>query len=572
MSKNFSISPLSVQGLGLGLKDGSYSIEKDLALVKNGREWKLINLTKESLPQGNVIVRGQELAVLMHAVANGEKGLPAGFPSIIDGRDFQILASDSKFQGLSRLIPGMESPEHIQSRTKSGQVTKRLFESAKVIGKGSAAIENQGLTSRYVGEGQGNQNYWIREVVFRDALKPMREVDILISAWDQDQTSTLSLKDWTKSKQDEWQKVNAGKPFLAWLAAETFDKKERGAWEKAHPGQPFDANAFAAWKQSEADPELILPTWLLKELSGKNNNADFQAWRTEVINDRKEGFENFKKEAGIINLTFEEHEILSFEYDNSGAIENAERWILARLWEQAKSDPINPTKDDFPTYVQRLKFVQEFPAAKTESEFRNWLDTQEQKSHIRHQGSNLPLAFEAWKLQQEDGLLVDPAPFILLDPEERKKYRTTCDQGMLIRNGFAYNTEFDKTRHSGAGYGIFVVGPDQDLYCGSHIGGVFHHSSFLGEGAIAAAGEVKTDSNGNILELSSKSGHYQPTDSQNLYMLRYFRDHGADLGSVKFTFYGEKGKTEERNALDHLNQLEYIESMGGLDKIDPSAF
>ena len=177
----------------------------------------------------------------------------------------------------------------------------------------------------------------------------------------------------------------------------------------------------------------------------------------------------------------------------------------------------------------------------------------------------MPLSFEKWRAQQDDSILVEPSPFIHLNTDEREIYRTTCENGTLKRNGHAFDTSFEKTLHSGNGYAIFVIAPDHNLYSGSHIGGVFHHSSFLGEGATVAAGEIKTDPNGKIVELSSKSGHYRPKDSQNLYMLKYFQDRGADLSTIKFTFYGTEGKTEERNAHEYLEGLEHLKSLGEID-------
>jgi hypothetical protein len=100
-----------------------------------------------------------------------------------------------------------------------------------------------------------------------------------------------------------------------------------------------------------------------------------------------------------------------------------------------------------------------------------------------------------------------------------------------------------------------VIGPDDDLYAASHIGNVFHHSSFLGDAAVAGAGEFKTSPDGKIVELSSKSGHYKPTDKQNYFMLKYFEDRGVDLSSVEFTFYDKDGKTARLNAKDHLDHL-----------------
>ncbi|WP_119726298.1 hypothetical protein [Thermomonospora amylolytica] len=44
---------------------------------------------------------------------------------------------------------------------------------------------------------------------------------------------------------------------------------------------------------------------------------------------------------------------------------------------------------------------------------------------------------------------------------------------------------------------------------GVHAAGVFHHSSFLAGGPVAAAGELRVV-NGRLGLISDRSGHYQP--------------------------------------------------------------
>lgn len=134
----------------------------------------------------------------------------------------------------------------------------------------------------------------------------------------------------------------------------------------------------------------------------------------------------------------------------------------------------------------------------------------------------------------------------------------------MNRNNFPFDTKFEKTLNRGPGYAIFVIGPDQQLYTGSHINGVFHHSSFLGESAVFSAGELKTNPDGTVTELSGKSGHYRPTHKENLYTLQYFRDRGVDLTNMKFTYFNSQGKTFERNAQEYLSELEHQQSLDSL--------
>ena len=167
-----------------------------------------------------------------------------------------------------------------------------------------------------------------------------------------------------------------------------------------------------------------------------------------------------------------------------------------------------------------------------------------------------PVTFEEWKAQQDDSVWLESKPFIVLGEKERQAYQTACKDGHVMRFEQPYNTQFEKTWTSGSGYGIFVIGPEGNLYCGSHVKDLFHHSSFLGDAATVAAGEIKTNPDGTIVELSNKSGHYRPSDAQNLFLLRYFRDHGVDLSKVIFTNLSAEGKSESRNALEYLTELE----------------
>lgn len=77
-----------------------------------------------------------------------------------------------------------------------------------------------------------------------------------------------------------------------------------------------------------------------------------------------------------------------------------------------------------------------------------------------------------------------------------------------------YDTRGKSTAFSGTGWAIFVVSPTGQVYSGSHTVGTHHHSSFLGGGAVMAAGEMVVD-NGQVRFLTGKSGHYKP-DPENL--------------------------------------------------------
>lgn len=84
-----------------------------------------------------------------------------------------------------------------------------------------------------------------------------------------------------------------------------------------------------------------------------------------------------------------------------------------------------------------------------------------------------------------------------------------------------YDTRSKSTAFSGTGWAIFVVSPTGNFFSGSHHVGVHHHSSFLGGGAVMAAGEIVVDT-GAIRFLTGKSGHYKPSPQNLLGLVRKF--------------------------------------------------
>jgi hypothetical protein len=65
------------------------------------------------------------------------------------------------------------------------------------------------------------------------------------------------------------------------------------------------------------------------------------------------------------------------------------------------------------------------------------------------------------------------------------------------------------THFSGPGYAIYAMSAEGNLHVGSHIVGQYHHSSLLGGGKVACAGEIQV-SKGKMKFVSNKSGHYVP--------------------------------------------------------------
>lgn len=90
-----------------------------------------------------------------------------------------------------------------------------------------------------------------------------------------------------------------------------------------------------------------------------------------------------------------------------------------------------------------------------------------------------------------------------------------------------YTTSDKETHFSGNGWAIFVVSPEGEFFSGSHAVGRHHHSSFLGGGAIMAAGELVVD-DGVIRIITAKSGHYRPSAANMLTLVNRFPEIPGD--------------------------------------------
>ena len=80
---------------------------------------------------------------------------------------------------------------------------------------------------------------------------------------------------------------------------------------------------------------------------------------------------------------------------------------------------------------------------------------------------------------------------------------------------------------------IFIIDSKLDLYVSSQEYLHFHHSSLTQGEAILAAGELKTDPLGKILEITNSSGHYHPLPKDMIACLDYFHKKGVNLKEVK---------------------------------------
>ena len=120
-----------------------------------------------------------------------------------------------------------------------------------------------------------------------------------------------------------------------------------------------------------------------------------------------------------------------------------------------------------------------------------------------------------------------------VNEQDRKNYEliggSTLKQGTPDPEPFDTSAMFSK--HSGAGFGIYVMSPNGELYSNPHKVGLFHHSSFLAGLPTAGAGELKVI-DGTLKYITNKSGHYQPGDEHLVQTLMELRDRGVGLTGV----------------------------------------
>jgi hypothetical protein len=127
-----------------------------------------------------------------------------------------------------------------------------------------------------------------------------------------------------------------------------------------------------------------------------------------------------------------------------------------------------------------------------------------------------------------------------LDEATRASYRVETNGSLLMKDGRLFDTSMMQTVFSGQGWAIYVQSPrTRDFYSGSHVKGLFHHSSFLSGAPVLGAGEWQVRAGVPAL-ITAKSGHYQPRMSHFVGVLKSLRDRGVNLTTAKARLYQAK--------------------------------
>lgn len=127
-----------------------------------------------------------------------------------------------------------------------------------------------------------------------------------------------------------------------------------------------------------------------------------------------------------------------------------------------------------------------------------------------------------------------------LSEQERMYYEVEVDNEGLLRNKISQSL-FNQTNEYGesgdhsvwnATVYAYVISLDKKLYLNKHVPQSFHHSSFMAGANVLDAGMISV-LNGQILSLTTKSGHYKPTIKQKLASIDYLKENNADLSQAK---------------------------------------
>lgn len=126
---------------------------------------------------------------------------------------------------------------------------------------------------------------------------------------------------------------------------------------------------------------------------------------------------------------------------------------------------------------------------------------------------------------------------IHLSEDAAKLYEVNISEGIFLSQGKPFDSShlFSHIPFECSSCVIFTLGIDSTLYIARPEVFKFNHSSCLRGGPCLAAGELKTNSEGQLIEINSHSGHYKPQKEHFLFFLRFLKKNGVDLKSVKLT-------------------------------------
>lgn len=413
----------------------------------------------------------QEVNFLLEQDGNGEQKIRLGSTIFSLGYSGDDMTKVSVIEKLEETFVNHDLPvtkenlkhclESIGVVAVSTRIEKlqRAYKRAAVIGKGMQAMSRR--TS--IDEAQGRimqetvyKNLYL-EVSFNEEDVYANQKEVLFRCWKLDKKTLLSLPEWEGFKRRQWEKSGTDGEFLPWLY-------------------------HKYWMQSGTKEDMF--TWFLRQEHEKLKvQMPFDKWKAAIISELSKYYGKY------FDKTTTKSEILETWLDTrlSGSNLSDKDYIEFSKWKKSNrtdafSDVMIRNEWKRTDKSETLKDYTEF---KLQSLRQRW-----ESSGLKQAG----LDFDAWRNMQDPTFVNDLGlrPFIRCDAETRKLFQlSSSPSGMILRNHQPYSTEYESTLHSGKGYAIFVVGPDEKIYAATHIQQVFHHSSFLANGAVLAAGELR---------------------------------------------------------------------------------
>lgn len=141
------------------------------------------------------------------------------------------------------------------------------------------------------------------------------------------------------------------------------------------------------------------------------------------------------------------------------------------------------------------------------------------------------------------------------NPNDVEKNRVYVDSGLLhwLKDDELVDTYYMVTAFSGPKFAIYVMDQQGRIYIHSHKIGWFHHSSFLGGGNVAAAGEIVAD-DGEVRAISNKSGHYHPGEGHLVQFIHQLRRDGIPLNFQVIVYKGGTAQPDVLSVQNYLSQ------------------
>lgn len=174
-------------------------------------------------------------------------------------------------------------------------------------------------------------------------------------------------------------------------------------------------------------------------------------------------------------------------------------------------------------------------------------------------GADIADYYDSWKISKthlnfEDFMALKPdhlkpaSGVGYLNEAERKLFEIKIRDGKIFNSSGPIDTSkipSDKKEASA----IYVISCDLKMYVGPYLVGKFHHSSFLAGAPVLGAGEIQTAPDGTILSISSKSGHYKPSNEQIHSLSNFLKGLGIDVSRIPFTEYTGTGSIKNHASI-----------------------